>query len=138
MRRHPRRPKLGTMLGGSIGTALPPASRVYRTDRGRGGAPTPTAKGPRERPDEARLPSARRRGEMTDAPAEVTVHELVTLIGQTAGPVRDVSPAAEVVGRMVASAERELGAGETAGWAGGARSEVVAMGVGRWRGWDQG
>lgn len=62
----------------------------------------------RERPDEARRQAERLRGEIMDAVREGQVHEMAPFAGQTAGMVHDILPAAEIVRRIVAEAERTL------------------------------
>ena len=60
------------------------------------------------RTEEARKEAQRLRDEVRSAIRERTTHELLPFTGQTAGMVRDVLPAAEIVGRMAAEAEQAL------------------------------
>lgn len=60
------------------------------------------------RTEEARKEAERLRDEVRSAIRERTTHELLPFTGQTAGMVRDVLPAAEIVGRMAAEAEQAL------------------------------
>jgi enoyl-[acyl-carrier protein] reductase II len=60
------------------------------------------------RTEEARQEAERLRDEVRSAIRGRTTHELLPFAGQTAGMVRDVLPAREIVGRMVAEAERAL------------------------------
>jgi enoyl-[acyl-carrier protein] reductase II len=60
------------------------------------------------RTEEARQEAGRLRDEVRSAIRGRTTHELLPFTGQTAGMVRDVLPAGEIVGGMVAEAERVL------------------------------
>lgn len=60
------------------------------------------------RPEEARREAQRLRAELMSAIEERRPHELLPFTGQTAGLVRDVLPAAEIVRAMVAEAEQAL------------------------------
>ena len=65
----------------------------------------------RDHPEEVQRQAERLRGEIMNALREGRGHELVPFAGQTAGMVRDILPAAEIVRRMVVEAERALTAG---------------------------
>ena len=58
--------------------------------------------------DEARREAARLRGEVMAALQQGRMHEVVPFTGQTAGLIRDVLPAAEIVRRLAAEAEAAL------------------------------
>jgi enoyl-[acyl-carrier protein] reductase II len=60
------------------------------------------------RPEEARIETQRLRDEIRSAIRERTTHELLPFTGQTAGMVRDILPAKEIVERMVSEAELAL------------------------------
>jgi enoyl-[acyl-carrier protein] reductase II len=60
------------------------------------------------RTEEAREEAERLRDEVLSAIRGRTTHELLPFTGQTAGIVRDVLPAAEIVGRMATEAEQAL------------------------------
>jgi enoyl-[acyl-carrier protein] reductase II len=60
------------------------------------------------RADEAGRQAERLRGEIMAAVEERRPHELTPFTGQTAGLIRDVLPAAEIVRAMVAGAEDAL------------------------------
>jgi enoyl-[acyl-carrier protein] reductase II len=60
------------------------------------------------RPDDVPAAAERLRGELMAALAEHRAHELVPFSGQTAGLVREILAAAEIVRRMVADAEAAL------------------------------
>jgi enoyl-[acyl-carrier protein] reductase II len=60
------------------------------------------------RTEAAREEAERLRDEVLSAIRGRTTHELLPFTGQTAGMVRDVLPAAEIVGRMAAEAEQAL------------------------------
>jgi enoyl-[acyl-carrier protein] reductase II len=62
----------------------------------------------RGRPDEVRQEAERLRGEVMAAVRRGRPDELVPFTGQTAGLIHDILPAAEIVRRMVAEAERVL------------------------------
>ena len=59
-------------------------------------------------PEEARREAERLRRELMSVVRERRVHELVPFTGQTAGMVRDILPAKEIVERMVSEAELAL------------------------------
>jgi enoyl-[acyl-carrier protein] reductase II len=61
---------------------------------------------------EARMEAERLRDEVLSAIRGRTTHELLPFTGQTAGMVHEVSPAGEIVERMVAEAERALARAE--------------------------
>ncbi|MGH2615908.1 MAG: NAD(P)H-dependent flavin oxidoreductase [Thermomicrobiales bacterium] len=65
----------------------------------------------RDRPDDAKREAERLRGEIMQALREGRAHELVPFSGQTAGLVREILPAAEIVNRIVRDAEQALRAG---------------------------
>ncbi|MDP9353017.1 MAG: nitronate monooxygenase [Chloroflexota bacterium] len=93
---------------GVWGEIFPPAGeRAYET------APrvmrTPFVEEWLHRPDQARGQAERLRGEIVSTIRERTPHELLPFTGQTAGLIREVLPAAEIVRRMVAEAELALG-----------------------------
>ena len=68
------------------------------------------------RTEEARKEAERLRDEVRSAIRGRTTHELLPFARQTAGMVRDVLPAAEIVGRMAAEAQQALKrAGELGG-----------------------
>ena len=85
---------------------LPPGGDAYDT------VPrvlrTPFVEAWRQRPDEAKRQAERLRGEIMTALREGRVHELVPFTGQTAGLIRDVRPAGEIVRAIVAEAEQAL------------------------------
>jgi enoyl-[acyl-carrier protein] reductase II len=60
------------------------------------------------RPDAARAEAERLRGQLMTAIADGRPHELTPFTGQSAGLVRDVRPAGEIVRAMVEEAERAL------------------------------
>ncbi|HEX2281391.1 MAG TPA: nitronate monooxygenase [Thermomicrobiales bacterium] len=64
-----------------------------------------------DRAEEAHRQAEYLRGEIMDALREGRVHEVVPFTGQTAGLVRDILPAAEIVRRILAEAERALPTG---------------------------
>ena len=64
------------------------------------------------RAEEAREQADRLRGDILATIQERRPHELTPFTGQTAGMIRDVLPAAEIVRRMTAEADQAL---ETAG-----------------------
>ena len=59
-------------------------------------------------PEEARARAEDLRSEIMGVVARRAPHELVPFTGQTAGLVRDVLPAAEIVVRMIGEAEKVL------------------------------
>jgi enoyl-[acyl-carrier protein] reductase II len=61
---------------------------------------------------EARMEAERLRDEVLSAIRGRTTHELLPFTGQTAGMVHEVSPAGEIVERMVAEAERAMARAE--------------------------
>ena len=65
------------------------------------------------RPEAARRESERLRAELMSAIKERRPHELLPFTGQTAGIIRDILPAAEIVRKMVAEAEHALGRAAT-------------------------
>ena len=69
---------------------------------------TPFVEEWQRRPEEARREAERLRGEIMSAIQQPTTHELLPFTGQTAGSIHEVLPAAEIVQRMVAEAERAL------------------------------
>ncbi len=60
------------------------------------------------RPEEARREAERLRAELVSAVQQRRPHELVPFTGQTAGLIRDILPAAEIVRTMIAEAEQAL------------------------------
>ena len=60
------------------------------------------------RPEEARREAARLRAELVSAIRQRRPHELLPFTGQTAGMVRDILPAAEIVRAMVTGAGQAL------------------------------
>ena len=60
------------------------------------------------RPEAARRESERLRAELMSAIKERRPHEFLPFTGQTAGIIRDILPAAEIVRKMVAEAEQAL------------------------------
>jgi enoyl-[acyl-carrier protein] reductase II len=58
------------------------------------------------------MEAERLRDEVLSAIRGRTTHELLPFTGQTAGMVHEVSPAGEIVERMVAEAERALARAE--------------------------
>ena len=83
----------------SGGGAYPTVPRVMRT---------PFVQEWLGRTEEARAEAERLRDEVLSAIRGRTTHELLPFTGQTAGIVRDVLPAAEIVGRMATEAEQAL------------------------------
>ena len=81
------------------GTAYDVVPRVLRT---------PFVEAWGGRPDEAQREAEHVRSEIMGALRAGRIHEVVPFTGQTAGLVRDVLPAGEIVRRMVAEAERAL------------------------------
>jgi enoyl-[acyl-carrier protein] reductase II len=81
------------------GQAYPTIPRVLRT---------PFVQEWSGRTRDARQEAERLRNEIRSAIRGRTTHELLPFTGQTAGMVRDVLPAGEIVERMVAEAERAL------------------------------
>jgi enoyl-[acyl-carrier protein] reductase II len=69
---------------------------------------TPFVEEWQRRPDEARREAERLRDEVVSLVRQRRPHELVPFTGQTAGMIRDVLPASEIVRRMVAEAEQVL------------------------------
>jgi enoyl-[acyl-carrier protein] reductase II len=69
---------------------------------------TPFVEGWQRRPEEARREAKRLQGEIVAAIRQRRPHELLPFTGQTAGLIDDVLPAAEIVRRIVAEAERVL------------------------------
>jgi nitronate monooxygenase/enoyl-[acyl-carrier protein] reductase II len=63
------------------------------------------------RRDDAKREASRLQGEVMGALQQGRFHELVPFAGQTAGAIRAVLPAAEIVRQMVAEAEDALGRG---------------------------
>ncbi len=61
------------------------------------------------RPEEARARADDLRSEVFDAARRHAPHEVVPFTGQTAGQIRDVLPAGEIVRRMMSEAEEALG-----------------------------
>src|ERR671939_473291 len=70
--------------------------------------PTPFVREWSGRTEEARIETQRLRDEIRSAIRERTTHELLPFTGQTAGMVRDILPAKEIVERMVYEAELAL------------------------------
>ena len=70
--------------------------------------PTPFVREWSGRTEEARIETQRLRDEIRSAIRERTTHELLPFTGQTAGMVRDILPAKEIVERMVSEAELAL------------------------------
>jgi nitronate monooxygenase/enoyl-[acyl-carrier protein] reductase II len=70
--------------------------------------PTPFVREWTGRTEDARREAHRLRDEIRSAIRGSTAHELLPFTGQTAGMVRDVLPAGEIVARMAAEAERAL------------------------------
>jgi enoyl-[acyl-carrier protein] reductase II len=64
----------------------------------------------RGRRDDANREAERLRAEVMTALRQGRAHELVPFTGQTAGLIREVLPAAEIVRRVVAQAEEALAA----------------------------
>ncbi len=62
----------------------------------------------RDRRDDARINAERLRGEIMSAVQHGNMHEFIPWTGQTAGMVREVLPAAEIVRRMVAETDEAL------------------------------
>jgi NAD(P)H-dependent flavin oxidoreductase YrpB (nitropropane dioxygenase family) len=62
------------------------------------------------RPEEAGRQAERLRGEIMASVRARRPHERTPFAGQSAGLIRDVRPAGEIVRTMVADAERALGA----------------------------
>jgi enoyl-[acyl-carrier protein] reductase II len=62
----------------------------------------------RGRRDEAQQDAERIRGEVVSALRQGRLHELLPFAGQTAGMIHEVLPAAEIVGQIVAEAEKTL------------------------------
>jgi nitronate monooxygenase/enoyl-[acyl-carrier protein] reductase II len=58
--------------------------------------------------DEAKQHAERLRGEVVTAVQQGRLHELVPVAGQSAGLIRDISPAGDIVRRMVAEAQQAL------------------------------
>ena len=73
--------------------------------------PTPFVTAWLDRPEEAQREAKRLRGEIIDAVRSGTTSEILPFTGQTVGLVHDVLPAAEIVRRIVAEAERALAGG---------------------------
>ncbi|MDQ3910701.1 MAG: nitronate monooxygenase [Actinomycetota bacterium] len=69
---------------------------------------TPFVKEWQRRPEEARREAERLRAELMSAIQQRRPHELVPFTGQTAGLIRDILPAAEIVRTMIAEAEQAL------------------------------
>jgi NAD(P)H-dependent flavin oxidoreductase YrpB (nitropropane dioxygenase family) len=61
-----------------------------------------------ERRDEARREAGRLRDELRAAGREGRIHELLPAAGQSAGLIRDIAPAGELVRRLVREAEEVL------------------------------
>jgi enoyl-[acyl-carrier protein] reductase II len=61
-----------------------------------------------QRPDAAQQHAEQLRSEVAAALGEGRLHELVPFTGQSAGMVRDVLPAAEIIRRLVEEAEAAL------------------------------
>ncbi|MGH9183202.1 MAG: NAD(P)H-dependent flavin oxidoreductase [Acidimicrobiales bacterium] len=59
-----------------------------------------------DRPEEAARQADRLRKELMDALSEGEAHELIPLTGETAGLIKDVIPAVEIVRRMIEGAEQ--------------------------------
>ena len=59
-------------------------------------------------PEEARKEAERLHGEVISVVRQRRPHELVPFTGQTAGMIRDILPAGEIVRRMIAEAEQAL------------------------------
>ena len=70
--------------------------------------PTPFVREWSGRTEEARKETQRLRDEIRSAIRERTTHKLLPFTGQTAGMVRDILPAKEIVERMVSEAELAL------------------------------
>ena len=62
-----------------------------------------------QHPDDARRDAQRMQGEIIGGLRAGKLHDYVPFTGQTAGLIRDVLPAAEIVHRLVAEAESTLG-----------------------------
>jgi enoyl-[acyl-carrier protein] reductase II len=69
---------------------------------------TPFVEEWQRRPEEARREAERLRAELMSAIQQRRPHELVPFTGQTAGLIRDILPAAEIVRTMLAEAEQAL------------------------------
>ena len=69
---------------------------------------TPFVEEWQRRPDEARREAGRLRDEVISAIRQREPHDLLPFTGQTAGIIRDVLPASEIVQRIVAEAEQAL------------------------------
>ncbi len=69
---------------------------------------TPFVEEWQRRPEEARREAERLREEVVSVIRQRRPHELVPFTGQTAGMIRDVLPAKEIVRKMVAEAEQAL------------------------------
>jgi enoyl-[acyl-carrier protein] reductase II len=69
---------------------------------------TPFVEEWQRRPEEARREAERLRAEIMSAVQQRRPHELVPFTGQTAGLIRDILPAAEIVRTMTAEAEEAL------------------------------
>jgi enoyl-[acyl-carrier protein] reductase II len=75
---------------------------------------TPFLDGWQQHPEQARQDAERMQGEIIGGLRAGRLHEYVPFTGQTAGMIRDVLPAAEIVRRLVAEAEAALGKLHTA------------------------
>ena len=69
---------------------------------------TPFVKEWQRRPEETRREAERLRGEVVSLVRQRRPHEFVPFTGQTAGMIRDVLPAGEIVRAMVTEAEQAL------------------------------
>jgi enoyl-[acyl-carrier protein] reductase II len=69
---------------------------------------TPFVEEWQRRPEEARREAERLRAEIMSTVQQRRPHELVPFTGQTAGLIRDILPAAEIVRTMTAEAEEAL------------------------------
>ena len=67
------------------------------------------------RREEAKQQAERLRGEVMAAVKEGRLHELMPVAGQSAGLIRDIIPAGDIVRRIVADAQAELDASKQAG-----------------------
>ena len=82
-------------------------------------------------PEEARREAERLRGEVISVVRQRRPHELVPFTGQTAGIIRDILPAGEIVGRMIVEAEQALERERTA-CAAGEKLIDNSKGTGAW------
>jgi enoyl-[acyl-carrier protein] reductase II len=82
------------------------------------GLSTPSSRTPfvnewRGRRDDARREAERLRGEVLAALRQGRAHELVPFAGQSAGLLREIQSAAEIVRQIVADAEQALARGNS-------------------------